>query len=114
MNVIDKINKEQCTHTHPEFNVGDTLKVYVRIVEGGNERVQAFTGVCIARNSGSIQESFTLRRVQAGQGVERVFPINSPRLAKIEVMRRGEVRRAKLYYLRDKIGKAAKIKDKKD
>ncbi len=114
MNVMDKINKEQCTHTHPDFNVGDTLKVYVRIVEGGNERIQAFTGVCIARSGGAIQESFTLRRVQSGQGVERVFPINSPRLSKIEVMRRGEVRRAKLYYLRDKIGKAAKIKDKKD
>ncbi|MDD2403652.1 MAG: 50S ribosomal protein L19 [Victivallaceae bacterium] len=114
MNVMDKINKEQCTNQHPEFNVGDTLKVFVRIVEGGNERLQAFTGVVIARKGGAIQESFTLRRVISGQGVERVFPINSPRLAKIEVVRKGEVRRAKLYYLRDKIGKAAKIKDKKD
>ena len=114
MNVMDKINKEQCTHTHPDFNVGDTLKVYVRIVEGGNERIQAFTGVVIAKSGGGIQESFTMRRVISGQGVERVFPINSPRLSKIEVVRSGEVRRAKLYYLRDKIGKAAKIKDKRD
>lgn len=114
MNVMDKINKEQCTHTHPDFNVGDTLKVYVRIVEGATERIQAFTGVVIAKSGGAIQETFTLRRAASGQGVERLFPINSPRLSKIEVIRKGDVRRAKLYYLRDKIGKAAKVKEKRD
>tara|TARA_B100000614_G_C14276455_1_gene381601 strand:+ start:97 stop:444 length:348 start_codon:yes stop_codon:yes gene_type:complete len=112
MNVMDKIRKEQCKDM-PEFNIGDTVKVNVKIVEGTTERIQAFTGVVIARKGTGIQETFTLRRVSYGMGVERVFPLNSPRLDSIEVVRQGKVRRAKLYYLRDKIGKAAKVKEKR-
>jgi large subunit ribosomal protein L19 len=113
MNTLDKINKEQCKTDIPEFNIGDTVKVHTKIVEGTTERIQIFTGLVIARNGGGIQETFTVRRVSYGQGVEKVFPINSPRVAKIEVERRGKVRRSKLYYLRDKIGKAAKVKERR-
>jgi large subunit ribosomal protein L19 len=112
MNVMDKIRKEQCKEM-TEFNIGDTVKVDVKIIEGENERIQAFTGVCIARKGTGVQETFTLRRVSYGMGVERVFPLNSPRLDDIEVIRKGQVRRAKLYYLRDKIGKSAKVKEKR-
>jgi large subunit ribosomal protein L19 len=113
MNVMDKINKEQCKQDIPEFSVGDTVKVHSKIVEGNNERIQVFTGIVIARKGSGIQETFTVRRVSFGQGVERVFPVNSPRIAKIERERRGKVRRAKLYYLRDKIGKAARVKERR-
>jgi large subunit ribosomal protein L19 len=113
MNVMDKINKEQCKQDIPEFQVGDTVKVHTKIVEGNNERIQVFTGVVIARKGSGIQETFTVRRVSFGQGVERVFPLHSPRIAKIERERRGKVRRAKLYYLRDKIGKAARVKERR-
>ncbi|HJO95011.1 MAG TPA: 50S ribosomal protein L19 [Victivallales bacterium] len=113
MNVMDKINKEQCRSDLPEFNVGDTIKVYSKIIEGKTERVQAFTGTVIAINGSDIQKTFTLRRVAFGQGMERVYPINSPRIVKIELVRLGKVRRAKLYYLRDRIGKAAKVKEKR-
>ena len=111
MTILDKIRKEQVRENRHEFNVGDTVKISVKIVEGDNERIQQFQGVVIARRGSGIEETFTVRRVQAGQGVERVFPINSPRLEKVEVIRRGAVRRAKLYYLRDKVGKAARVKE---
>ena len=111
MNVLDKIRKEQVKSDVTEFNIGDTIRIYVKIIEGETERIQQFQGTVIARRGSGIEETFTVRRVQAGQGVERVFPVNSPRIDKIEVVRRGQVRRAKLYYLRDKVGKAARVKE---
>jgi large subunit ribosomal protein L19 len=113
MNILDKINQEQCKSEVTDFAIGDTVKVDVKIIEGTTERIQAFTGVVIARKGSGIQESFTVRRVISGMGVERTFPIHSPRIAAIQVMRQGKVRRAKLFYLRDKIGKAAKIKERR-
>ena len=109
--VIDKIEKQQCRQDIPDFKVGDTVKVYNKIVEGTTERIQMFAGVVIARRGSGIREMFTVRRVAFGIGVERVFPLHSPRIDHIEVERRGRVRRAKLYYLRDKIGKAARVKE---
>ena len=111
MNIVDKIRSEQVKPERHEFNVGDTVRIYVKIVEGDTERIQQFQGTVIARRGKGIEETFTVRRVQAGQGVERVFPINTPRIDRIEVIRRGDVRRSKLYYLRDKIGKAARVKE---
>ena len=111
MNVLDKIRNEQVKPERYEFNVGDTIKISVKIVEGDTERIQMFQGTVIARRGQGIEETFTVRRVQAGMGVERVFPMNSPRIAGIEVVRRGDVRRSKLYYLRDKVGKAARVKE---
>ena len=111
MTIVDKIRKEQVREERHQFAIGDTIRIHVKIVEGGNERIQQFQGVVIARRGSGIEETFTVRRVQAGQGVERVFPINSPRIAGVEVIRRGLVRRAKLYYLRDKVGKAARVKE---
>ena len=111
MNIVDKIRMEQVKPDMVAFEVGDSVKVYVKIIEGDTERQQVFAGVVIARRGSGIEETFTVRRVTAGQGVERVFPLNSPRIAKIEVTRRGRVRRAKLYYLRSKGGKAAKVKE---
>ena len=113
MSLMDKINKEQCRSDVADFSVGDTVKVYSKIIEGKTERVQAFTGTVIAKNGSGVQETFTVRRVAFGQGMERVYPINSPRLVKIEVQKHGKVRRAKLYYLRDRIGKAARVKEKR-
>ena len=110
--IIDKINLEQQKETVPEFGIGDTVKVHAKIVEGGKERVQVFSGTVISRRGGGSNESFTVRRVSYGIGVERVFPLHSPRIAKIDVETRGHVRRAKLYYLRDRIGKAARVKTK--
>ena len=107
--IIRAIESEQLKKDLPKFNVGDTLRVMVKVVEGDRERLQAFEGICIAKRNGSI---FTLRRVSYGIGVERTFPLHSPRLDKITVLRRGKVRRAKLYYLRNLSGKAAKIKEK--
>ncbi len=111
MNIVDKIRNEQVRAERFEFNVGDTIKIWVKIVEGDTERLQQFQGTVICRRGRGIEETFTVRRVQAGEGVERVFPINSPRISKIEVVRAGDVRRAKLYYLRDKIGKDARVKE---
>lgn len=111
MNIVDKIRMEQVKPEMVDFAVGDSVKVYVKIIEGDTERQQVFAGVVIARRGSGIEETFTVRRVTAGQGVERVFPLNSPRIGKIEVTRRGRVRRAKLYYLRSKVGKAAKVKE---
>jgi len=114
MNAVQKIHRENLKSDVPEFAVGDTVRVDVRITEGGKERLQAFTGTVTARDGGGISESFTVRRVSYGQGVERVFPLHSPRLAKLEVVRRGRVRRAKLHYLRDLVGKAARVRERKN
>lgn len=109
--IIRAIESEQLKKDLPKFNVGDTLRVMVKVVEGDRERLQAFEGICIAKRNGSIRETFTLRRVSYGIGVERTFP-RFPASCKITVLRRGKVRRAKLYYLRNLSGKAAKIKEK--
>ncbi|MDI6604695.1 50S ribosomal protein L19 [Aceticella autotrophica] len=111
MNLVDMIEKEQLKEM-PEFNVGDTVKVHYKVVEGDKERIQVFEGVVLKRCGGGLRETFTVRRISYGIGVERVFPLHSPRIDKIEVVRSGKVRRAKLYYVRKKIGKAAKIKEK--
>ncbi len=95
----------------PEFNIGDTVKVHVKIVEGDKSRIQVFEGTVIAKKHGGISETFTVRRVAHGCGIERVFPVHSPSVDKVEIVRRGKVRRAKLYYLRDRVGKAAKVKE---
>ncbi len=113
MDIIKAINDEQLKSDIPEFQPGDTVRVSVKVVEGAKERIQAYEGVVIARTGGGIQENFTVRRTSYGVGVERVFPIHSPRIEKIEVLRRGRVRRAKLYYLRERTGKSARIRDKK-
>lgn len=113
MNVMDAINAEQMKKDVPDFNIGDTVKVHTKIVEGDTERVQVFSGVVIAKKGGAINESFTVRRISYGQGVEKTFPVHSPRVQKIEVVRKGKVRRAKLYYLRDKIGKSARVKEQR-
>jgi len=109
---IRTIEQEQLRTDIPEFRVVDTVRVEVKVVEGTRERLQAYEGVVIARHNGSIRETFTVRRTSYGVGVERTFPLHSPRIAEIKVMRRGKVRRAKLYYLRELTGKAAKVKDK--
>jgi large subunit ribosomal protein L19 len=110
MNIVENIRREEAKADY-NFNIGDTIRIAVKIIEGTTERIQNFQGTVIARRGSGIEETFTVRRVQGGQGVERVFPINSPRIAGIEVIRRGLVRRAKLYYLRDKVGKAARVKE---
>ena len=117
MNIIEKIEKEQLEKLSsgkeiPDFNPGDTLKVDVKVVEGTRERIQAFEGVCIARGGKGINESFTVRKISYGEGVERVFPLFSPKISTITLVRKGKVRRAKLYYLRDRRGKAARIVEK--
>jgi large subunit ribosomal protein L19 len=114
MNTTDVIDERSLRDDVPEFAPGDTLKVHVRVVEGSRERVQVFQGVVIRRQGDGIRETFTVRKVSFGVGVERTFPVHSPIVAKIEVLTRGDVRRAKLYYLRDRVGKAAKIKEKRD
>ena len=113
MNIIEAIEKDYVKAEPPVFNVGDTVKVFVKVVEGARERLQAFEGIVIAKKNGSVRESFTVRRISFGVGVERVFPLHSPRIDRIEVVKKGRVRRAKLYYLRRLRGKAAKIKEAK-
>ena len=110
--IIRSIESAQLRTDIPEFRVGDTLRVQVKVVEGSRERLQAFEGVCIARRNGSCRETFTVRRTSYGIGVERTFPVHSPRVDSTTVVRRGKVRRAKLYYLRSLSGKAAKIKER--
>ena len=110
--IIRALEREQLRSDIPAFRVGDTVRVFVKVVEGSRERLQAFEGTVIARRNGSARETFTVRRTSYGVGVERTFPLHSPRLDHIEVIRRGKVRRAKLYYLRERSGKAAKVKDK--
>ncbi|MEC7208185.1 MAG: 50S ribosomal protein L19 [Pseudomonadota bacterium] len=117
MNILDKIGQAQMDavveqRAIPEFGPGDTVKISVKVVEGSRERVQAFEGVCIGRSNRGINSSFTVRKISYGEGVERVFPLYSPKIQAIEVVRRGEVRRAKLYYLRGRTGKAARIAEK--
>ena len=114
MNATDLIDLRNLRDDVPDFAPGDTLKVHVRVVEGTRERVQVFQGAVIRRQGDGIRETFTVRKVSFGVGVERTFPVHSPILAKIELVSRGDVRRAKLYYLRDRVGKAAKIKEKRD
>jgi len=109
--IIRSLEREQLRQDIPEFGIGDTVRVFVKVVEGSRERLQAFEGVVIARRNGSVRETFTVRRVSYGIGVERTFPLHSPRVDRVEIMRRGKVRRAKLYYLRERSGKAAKIKE---
>ena len=111
MNIIEQIEKENLKGSVPEFNVGDTVKVSFKVIEGTKERIQAFEGIVIARKNSGIRETFTVRRVSYGIGVERTFPLHSPKVADIKVGRRGKVRRAKLYYLRDLTGKAAKVEE---
>ena len=113
MNVIDIINREQDKARVPQFRPGDTVKVYSKVVEGGKERVQMFEGVVTVRRGGSASETITVRRMSHGVGVEKSFLLHSPRVEKIEVSKRGLVRRSRLYYLSEKIGKAARIKEKK-
>lgn len=109
--VLDKIRKENVRTDLPEFAVGDSIKVYVKIVEGTTERIQLFAGTVIAMRGKDMESTFTVRRVTFGQGVERVFPFNTPMIQKIEVVRKGKVRSSKIYYLRDKIGKDARVKE---
>lgn len=111
MNIIDQINNENIKKEVPSFNVGDTVKVSVKVVEGTRERIQAYEGVVIAKRGGGISETFTVRRISFGVGVERTFPVHSPKITDIVVVRKGAVRRAKLYYLRNLTGKAAKVKE---
>ena len=117
MNIIDKIEKQQmekvlAERSIPNFGAGDTLRVNVKVAEGTRERVQAFEGVCIARKNAGIRSSFTVRKISYGEGVERIFPLYSPRISGIEVVRKGKVRRAKLYYLRERQGKSARIAER--
>lgn len=112
MEKIQAFVNEQIKTEVPQFNVGDTVKVHNKIKEGSRERIQLFEGTVIARHGGGISETFTVRRVSYGCGVEKTFPLHSPNVEKVDVVRRGVVRRAKLYYLRDKIGKGAKVKEK--
>jgi len=112
MNIIRTLEQEQMRKDLPEFSIGDTVRVFVKVVEGSRERLQAFEGTVIQRNGGGVSETFTVRRVSYGVGVERTFPLHSPRIDHIEVVRKGKVRRAKLFYLRNRVGKAAKIKEK--
>jgi large subunit ribosomal protein L19 len=117
MNIIDKIEKQQiekvlAERSIPDFSAGDTLIVKVKVIEGTRERIQAFEGICIARKNAGVRSAFTVRKISYGEGVERVFPLYSPRISEIEVVRRGKVRRAKLYYLRDRQGKSARIAER--
>jgi large subunit ribosomal protein L19 len=111
MDTIRAIEQQQIREDLPDFKVGDTVKVHYRVVEGNRERVQVFQGVVIRRHGASSRETFTVRKISFGVGVERTFPVHSPKIAKIEIETRGKVRRSKLYYLRDKVGKAARLKE---
>ncbi len=114
MNIIDSINKENMRDDIPEFIAGDTVRLQVKVVEGGKERLQQYEGIVISRKGSGVTETFTVRKFSHGVGVERTFPVHSPRIQKFEVLRKGDVRRAKLYYLRDRKGKKARIKEKKE
>ena len=114
MNTLDQIEAAYLRDDLPDFRPGDNVKVNVRVVEGGRERIQTFEGVVISRDGGGLSETFTVRKVSFGVGVERIFPLHAPIIQSIEVTRKGKVRRAKLYYLRDRVGKATRIKEKRD
>lgn len=111
LDIIKQIESEYIRTDLPNFNIGDTVKVHVRIKEGNRQRIQVFEGIVLKKQNGGVRETFTVRRVAYGVGVERTFPVNAPIIEKIQVVRRGKVRRAKLYYLRDRVGKAAKVKE---
>lgn len=113
MEIIKELEKEQLKSDVPEFGIGDTVKVHLKVKEGKRERIQIFEGVVLKRQNGSARETFTVRKISYGVGVEKTLPIHSPKIDKIEVVRRGKVRRAKLNYLRERVGKAAKVKEKK-
>lgn len=114
MKATDLIDSQSLRDDIPDFGPGDEIKVHVRVIEGGKERVQVFQGNVIGRQGGGLQETYTVRKLSSGVGVERTFPVHAPTVAKVEVVKRGAVRRAKLYYLRDRVGKAAKIREKRD
>lgn len=114
MDILDNVSARQMKESIPQFNVGDTVRVDVKVVEGGRERVQAFQGTVIQRKGGGVRETFTVRKISQGIGVERIFPLHSPNVASIKVLRKGRVRRAKLYYLRKLKGKAARIAERTD
>jgi len=113
LDIISAIEREQFRSDLPQFQAGDTVRVHVKVVEGSNERIQVFEGIVLRRMGTGLREYFTVRKVSQGVGVERTFPIHSPRVAKIEVVRQGRVRRARLYYLRERSGKAARIKERR-
>ena len=113
MDIIKKIEQENMKAEKPEFNLGYTVKVHVRVIEGKRERIQIFEGVVLKKQHGGVKETFTVRKISSGVGVERTFPVHSPKIEKVEVTRRGKVRRAKLNYLRDRVGKAAKVKERR-
>jgi|BioPla2DNA2_1021312.scaffolds.fasta_scaffold04040_2 large subunit ribosomal protein L19 len=113
MDIIRTLEKEQMRTDLPDFAIGDTVRVFVKVVEGSRERLQAFEGLVLKRNGGGISETFTVRRLSYGIGVERTFPLHSPRINRIEIVRRGKARRARLFYIRDRVGKAAKVKEKR-
>ncbi len=111
MNLVQAVEAEQMSENVENFKIGDTVKVHFKIVEGQTERIQIFQGIVIAKNGGGVRRNFTVRKISYGVGVERIFPLHSPRIAKVEVARKGRVRRAKLYYLRKRVGKAAKVQE---
>ncbi|MBN2285336.1 MAG: 50S ribosomal protein L19 [Tissierellales bacterium] len=113
MDLIRSLEQEQMNQDIPDFNVGDTIKVHYKVKEGTRERIQVFEGTVLKRQGGSVRETFTVRRISYGVGVERTFPLHSPKIEKLEMVRQGRVRRAKLFYLRDRTGKAAKVKEKR-
>ena len=112
MNLIEKLDQQNMKETLPEMNVGDTVRVHVKIKEGSRERIQVFEGTIIAKKHGGVEQTITVRRLSYGVGVEKVFPVHSPNIVDVQTVRRGKVRRAKLYYLRDRVGKAAKVKER--
>lgn len=114
MDIIKKIQLENMKAETPKFNAGDTVKVHVKVVEGKRERIQIFEGIVLKRQNGGVAETFTVRKISSGVGVERTFAVHSPKIEKVEIVRHGKVRRAKLFYLRERIGKAAKVKEKKE
>lgn len=114
MNIIDTIEREQLRADIPQFAPGDTVRVHVKVVEGGKERIQVYEGIVTRKSHGGLKETFTVRKISGGVGVERTFPVHSPMLDKIEVLRKGKVRRAKLYYLRERSGKSARIEERRE
>lgn len=111
MDIIKALEEKNLAASTPKFNVGDTVRVFFKVIEGNKERIQAYEGIVIAKKHGGLRETFTVRRISSGIGVERTFPLNSPKIDKVDVVRRGAVKRAKLYYLRERTGKSAKIKE---
>ncbi|HEY5555733.1 50S ribosomal protein L19 [Acetobacterium sp.] len=114
MDIIKKIQLENMKAVTPKFNVGDTVKVHVKVIEGKRERIQIFEGIVLKRQNGGVGETFTVRKLSSGVGVERTFPVHSPKIEDVEIVRHGKVRRAKLFYLRERIGKAAKVRERKE